>query len=370
MGDPTAAAMGRVSLNPLAHIDPFGTVLLPLILVAHRARRSSAGPSRSWSIPGTSAIPRRDNLWISLAGPAANLTAAAVRSPLILLIKALSPARRRSSATSSPNAAFPPGFYPLEGLALILFYAVLVNTYLAVFNLIPVPPLDGSGVLAGLLSDAGRGELRPAPALRLLHRPRPDLRSGSSTSSSGPSRSHLDPRLFLACPNPPPRSRRSRRPPSRPSAEAPDGYQVRLDVFEGPLDLLLFLIRKKKIDIHDIPIAAITRDYLDYLDRKTEINLDREAEFLFIAALLIYIKSQMLLPRETDLAEARGPAPGPGRPPRRIPEGSRPPAPSSGSGRTSRSSSGRGTSSRRSTARASSSPWSSRSSTCPSPSSS
>ena len=93
-----------------------------------------------------------------------------------------------------------------------------------------------------------------------------------------------------------------------PAAEAStDGYQVRLDVFEGPLDLLLFLIRKKKIDIHDIPIAAITRDYLGYLERKTEINLDREAEFVFIAALLIYIKSQMLLPRETDLAESEDP---------------------------------------------------------------
>lgn len=93
-----------------------------------------------------------------------------------------------------------------------------------------------------------------------------------------------------------------------PAADAPvDGYQVRLDVFEGPLDLLLFLIRKKKIDIHDIPIATITRDYLGYLERKTEINLDREAEFVFIAALLIYIKSQMLLPRETDLAEGDDP---------------------------------------------------------------
>jgi len=75
-------------------------------------------------------------------------------------------------------------------------------------------------------------------------------------------------------------------------------YQVRLEIFEGPLDLLLFLIRKKKIDIHDIPIALITREYLDYLSRKDRINLDREAEFLLMAALLIYIKSQMLLPRE------------------------------------------------------------------------
>jgi len=76
-------------------------------------------------------------------------------------------------------------------------------------------------------------------------------------------------------------------------------YQINLDVFQGPLDLLLFLIRKHKIDIHDIPIATITGDYLDYLSQKESINLEREAEFLLMASLLIYIKSQMLLPRET-----------------------------------------------------------------------
>jgi len=77
-----------------------------------------------------------------------------------------------------------------------------------------------------------------------------------------------------------------------------ESYQVQLEAFQGPLDLLLFLIRQKKIDIHDIPIAVITQDYLEYLDRKDKINLEREAEFLLVAALLIYIKSQMLLPRE------------------------------------------------------------------------
>jgi segregation and condensation protein A len=80
--------------------------------------------------------------------------------------------------------------------------------------------------------------------------------------------------------------------------EEPREYQVNLEVFQGPLDLLLFLIRKKKINIHDIPIASITKEYLEYLDRKGRINLEREGEFLLIAALLIYIKSQMLLPRE------------------------------------------------------------------------
>lgn len=75
-------------------------------------------------------------------------------------------------------------------------------------------------------------------------------------------------------------------------------YQVKLEFFQGPLDLLLFLIRKKKIDIYDIPIAAITKEYLEYLNHKEKINLNREAEFLLIASLLIYIKSQVLLPRE------------------------------------------------------------------------
>jgi segregation and condensation protein A len=82
------------------------------------------------------------------------------------------------------------------------------------------------------------------------------------------------------------------------AAAAGDGYQIRLPVFEGPLDLLLFLIKKKKVDIQDIPIAVITREYLEYLGHSESINLDGEAEFLLMAALLIYIKSQMLLPRE------------------------------------------------------------------------
>jgi segregation and condensation protein A len=89
--------------------------------------------------------------------------------------------------------------------------------------------------------------------------------------------------------------------------DAEENYQVKLKIFEGPLDLLLFLIKKKKIDIHDIPIALITREYLEYLNLKDRINLDREAEFLLMAALLIYIKSQMLLPREQVLGPEEDP---------------------------------------------------------------
>jgi segregation and condensation protein A len=81
-------------------------------------------------------------------------------------------------------------------------------------------------------------------------------------------------------------------------AAAGEGYQIKLPVFEGPLDLLLFLIKKKKIEIHDIPISVITREYLVYLQDRSLINIDREAEFLLMAAILIDLKSLTLLPRE------------------------------------------------------------------------
>lgn len=78
-------------------------------------------------------------------------------------------------------------------------------------------------------------------------------------------------------------------------AEAPPP-PVKLAVYEGPLDLLLDLIRKQEINIYDIPIAKITQQYLDYLRRLEELNIDVAGEFIFIAATLIHIKSRMLLP--------------------------------------------------------------------------
>ena len=88
------------------------------------------------------------------------------------------------------------------------------------------------------------------------------------------------------------------------SADAPaefesvlPGYPVRLEAFEGPLDLLLHLIRKHQVDIYDIPIALITRQYLEYLDLMQEMDLDIAGDFLVMAATLIHIKSRTLLPR-------------------------------------------------------------------------
>ena len=76
-----------------------------------------------------------------------------------------------------------------------------------------------------------------------------------------------------------------------------EAYPVKLDNFEGPLDLLLFLIRKNELNIQDIPIAPITDQYLDYLALMRELDLDTAGEFLLLAATLIHIQSKMVLPR-------------------------------------------------------------------------
>jgi segregation and condensation protein A len=76
----------------------------------------------------------------------------------------------------------------------------------------------------------------------------------------------------------------------------PDALQVFLEAFEGPLDLLLYLIRKQNFNILDIPMAAVTRQYLTYVDEIRATNLELAAEYLLMAAMLIEIKSRMLLP--------------------------------------------------------------------------
>src|SRR3989441_4558986 len=81
---------------------------------------------------------------------------------------------------------------------------------------------------------------------------------------------------------------------------AEDSYRIRLNEFEGPLDLLLHLIKKNEINIYEIPIAMITKQYLDYIKMMKSLNLVVAGEFLVMAATLIHIKSRMLLPVESD----------------------------------------------------------------------
>ncbi len=163
MGDPTAYASGRVTLNPVAHIDPIGTILMPLLLLYTTSGRFTFGWAKPVPVnPYNLRHPRKDGLWISLAGPAANIATAAVSLVIILIVKSLRPDAIKSMALflfpslretlSIPAASVPHGFSPVTGIAVLLYFLIFISTYFAAFNLIPVPPLDGSGILSGLLS--------------------------------------------------------------------------------------------------------------------------------------------------------------------------------------------------------------------------
>ncbi len=78
---------------------------------------------------------------------------------------------------------------------------------------------------------------------------------------------------------------------------ASEGYEIKLAQFEGPFDLLLFFIERDELNIHDIPIAKITNDFLDYIQQMQALNMELASEFIFVAATLMRIKAKMLLPR-------------------------------------------------------------------------
>jgi len=134
LGDPTARALGRVSLNPLVHIDPIGTVLLPLIAaVSHLPLIGWAKP-----VPVTTRNlrqPRRDFMMVAAAGPISNLLQAVVAA---MVLRVLAGFAARGEAPPSVVSG-------------VFYLAVEVNLLLAFFNLIPVPPLDGGNVMLGLL---------------------------------------------------------------------------------------------------------------------------------------------------------------------------------------------------------------------------
>lgn len=134
LGDPTARLDGRLSLNPLVHYDPVGTTLL-FILVIMRAMGAPVIPF-GWAKPVridpfNFKDPRRDSALVSIAGPAANLVLAGILAVILRLV------------------FFP--FSPLSWLGNLIFPIIFLNVSLAVFNLIPVHPLDGGKILIGLL---------------------------------------------------------------------------------------------------------------------------------------------------------------------------------------------------------------------------
>jgi len=134
LGDNTAKSMGRVSFNPLVHVDPFGTVVLPLLLLI-----TQTGFMFGYAKPvpvNFSRLnnPRRDMVWVAIAGPATNMLMLLAAA---LLINVLS---------------FVPEF-AVEWIGQNLVNMILINAILAVFNMLPIPPLDGGRVAVGLLPD-------------------------------------------------------------------------------------------------------------------------------------------------------------------------------------------------------------------------
>jgi Zn-dependent protease len=149
LGDSTARHLGRVSLNPVVHIDPIGTLLLPLIAAV------TGAPLIGWAKPvpvDTRRLgrPRRDFMIVAAAGPASNLALAVVAALVLRL------APRQDLAAG--------GFEVVGPIVVLALVGLQVNLLLALFNMIPVPPLDGGNVLGGLLSGALRARheaLRP-----------------------------------------------------------------------------------------------------------------------------------------------------------------------------------------------------------------
>ncbi len=127
LGDPTAKASGRLTLNPLAHIDPFGTIILPILLLIISHWNFSFGWAKPVPInPYQFKNPKKDILWVGLAGPLANFFLAIF---FILILKVF-------------NYSFLPE---------ILKEAIVINIIFVVFNLVPIPPLDGSRIASALL---------------------------------------------------------------------------------------------------------------------------------------------------------------------------------------------------------------------------
>lgn len=141
MGDPTAKFSGRLSLNPLKHVDPMGTILIPAVMLIMSGGSFSFGYAKPVPInPRNFKDERQGMLVTGIAGPLSNIALAIVAGILTRFLSSL----------STPEGSF------LYVVVALLFYTTMINLVLAFFNLIPIPPLDGSRVVQRFLPNAAR----------------------------------------------------------------------------------------------------------------------------------------------------------------------------------------------------------------------
>jgi len=143
LGDPTAKMMGRLTLNPIAHIDPIGTIIVPIMLFIFSNGAFIFGTAKPVPVNFHNLRnPRRDSAFVSAAGPATNVIIAFASILLFILIHKIFP-QSISSTSVSQKIMIP--------LSIMLQYSISFNIFIAAFNLLPVPPLDGGRIVTSLL---------------------------------------------------------------------------------------------------------------------------------------------------------------------------------------------------------------------------
>ena len=160
-GDSTAKLQGRLTVNPLAHIDPFGTVILPLMCLLLGS--FLFGWAKPVPIdPRNMHQPRRDMALVAAAGPGMNLILAVASALLLAVLLTIEPTLSLRGSTEAEASTSLLGAMFLRPLAVMALYSVMINVFLALFNLLPIPPLDGGRILTAILPT------KPAMALARL----------------------------------------------------------------------------------------------------------------------------------------------------------------------------------------------------------